>query len=383
VGAVLITGGRAPAALDLARRFAAAGRRVVVADSTPFYLARATAAADAAAVVPSPRDAPLAFLAAVRALIARHGVTLIVPTCEEVFYLARFAAELRPLATLLCGDLPAMERLHNKWVFAALTRGLCAEAPQTLLLRDRAAVGALADPEAFVFKPAYSRFAVHTLVRPARAALGALRPTPEQPWVAQRFVAGRELCSYSVAREGRLTAHVAYEPAWRVGAGSSVYFRPLADARTEAFAAELVARTRYTGQVAFDYIDDASGRLHVLECNPRATSGVHLFAATDPLVAAFDGTASAVVRPAAPRARMISALMLAVGVGQGLRRRKLGAAARDYVRARDVIWSWRDPLPLLFGIVGIGAFAWAGLRSGNGARAAATRDIEWDGEAIA
>lgn len=383
MGAVLITGGRAPVALDLARRFAAAGRRVVVADSTPFYIARATAAAAVAAVVPPPRDRPRAFLAAILALIERHGVDLIVPTCEEAFYLARFAVELRPLATLLCGDLPAMEALHNKWTFASLTRGLSAEAPETLLLRDRADVERLAEPERYVFKPAYSRFAVHTLVRPARAALSAVSPSPQQPWLAQRFVAGRELCSYSVAREGRLTAHAAYEPAWRAGAGSSVYFRPLCDARTETFAAELVARTAYTGQIAFDYIEDAAGTLHVLECNPRATSGVHLFGASDPLVDAFTGAARGVVRPAAPRARMISALMLAVGTVEGVRARRLGAAARDYLRARDVIWSWRDPLPALFGLVAIGAFAWAGLRSGNGARAAATRDIEWDGEAIA
>jgi ATP-grasp domain len=380
---VLITGGRAPVAVDLARSFAAAGAHVVVADSAPLFLARASRAVSKAVRVPPPRQEPRAFAAAIRAIAVGERIDLIVPTCEEVFYLGRFAAELRGVAELFCPDFPVLEELHDKERFTRVARGLGAEVPETWRLTtcdDLEGVAArVAD---LVFKPVFSRFAVHTLVRPTAEAARAITPTPARPWVAQRFVAGRELCSYAVARGGRLTAHALYEPTWRAGRGSGYYFQPMQRPAIEDFTARLVAKLNYTGQIAFDFIEAADGGVHVIECNPRATSGLHLFARDAALARAFDGSARAIVRPREDRVAMLGAAMVFIGGWQALRRWKIGRWMADGWRARDVLWSWRDPAPAFFVFAGLAATLVKAARVGISPQAASTRDIEWDGEEI-
>ena len=109
------------------------------------------------------------------------------------------------------------------------------------------------------------------------AQLAKVRPSSDAPWVAQRFVPGQEYCSFSVLVDGQLRAHSSYQPRYRVGRGSGIYFHSCAPAPIRAFLEQFGRATGYTGQVGFDFIEDQQGRFHVLECNPRATSGVHLF----------------------------------------------------------------------------------------------------------
>ncbi len=380
---VLITGGRAPVAVDLARSFAAAGSHVVVADSAPCFLARASRAVSTAVRVPPPRQEPRAFANAVREIVTRERIDLIVPTCEEVFYLGRFAAGLRAVAELFCADFPLLSELHDKERFTQVARGLGVEVPETWRLSTCADLERVAArAEELVFKPVFSRFAVHTLVRPTAEAARAIVPTAARPWVAQRFIAGRELCSYAVARGGRLTAHALYEPTWRAGRGSGYYFQPVRRPVIEDFTARLVAKLNYTGQIAFDFIEAPDGSVHVIECNPRATSGLHLFGCDERLASSFDGSAPEILRPRGERPAMLGAAMVFIGGWDAIRHLRGGRWVVDGWRARDALWSWRDPAPAFFLFAGLGATLVNAARLGITPQAASTRDIEWDGEEI-
>src|SRR5882724_8638444 len=182
---VLVTGGRAPVALDLARNFAAAGAEVFVADSAPCFLCRSSRSATKAFRVPPPREAPRAFADAIRAIVRREQIDLIVPTCEEVFYLGRYALQLRSETDLFCADFALLRELHDKWRFTHLARDLGIDVPDTWLLRSSRDLDEVTlPPRQLVFKPVFSRFAVHTLVSPSVDAMAALAPTEERPWVA-------------------------------------------------------------------------------------------------------------------------------------------------------------------------------------------------------
>ena len=370
-------------AVDLARSFAASGAQVFVADSAPCFLARASRAVFKSVRVPPPRQEPREFATAIREIAVRERIDLVVPTCEEVFYLGRYAQELREVAELFCPDFPLLAELHDKGRFMQLARGLGVEVPETWRLSTRDDLdGVTARAAELVFKPVFSRFAVHTLVRPTAESLHALVPTAARPWVAQRFVAGRELCSYAVARDGRLTAHALYEPTWRAGRGSGYYFQPMRRPAIEDFTARLVAKLNYTGQIAFDFIDSPDRGVHVIECNPRATSGLHLFARDAALAGALDGSARDIVRPREDRVAMLGAAMVFIGGWQALRRWKIGRWLSDGWRARDVLWSWRDPAPAFFVFAGLASALATAARRGITPQAASTRDIEWDGEEI-
>jgi len=397
---VLITGGRAPVALELARQLSQAGKKVFVADSAPCFLASACRTVVKAFRVPRPRQSPQLFADAIENIVTTERIDQIIPTCEEVFYLSRFAHQLRCKTELFCMDFDVLRNLHDKWIFSQQGRGYGVEVPETWLLNDLSDWRGLPlPPEQLVFKPVYSRFAVHTLVKPNANTLKNSRAGAIRQWVAQRFVSGREMCSYAVARQGQLRAHALYEPLWRAGKSSSYYFSAVQRPAIEAFTRTFVASLGYTGQIAFDFIETPDGKIYVLECNPRATSGVHLFLPQDGLAGAFDpgletgftgetendnaALASPVIRPSSTEPRMLASIMAVLGPFHALRAAQFGRLISDFGRAHDAVWNAKDPLPSFYSFVGLGAFLYIALREGINPIAASTHDIEWDGQEIA
>ncbi|WP_263262524.1 ATP-grasp domain-containing protein [Pseudomonas sp. RIT-PI-S] len=377
---VLILGARAPACLEWARAFNEAGWQVSVGDSLRQPLSRFSRAAHHFVRLPEPRDNPARWIDALASLITARQIDLVLPTCEEVFYLAHGLERLAPLCRVLTSDFALLHRLHHKGHFAAMSQGWTAAAPETQLLEDHQAVHALAEHcHQWVFKPAYSRFASRTLIRPSREQLAKVRPSAAAPWVAQRFVQGRELCSYSVLVGGELRAHSCYHPRYRVGRGSGIYFQPEAPPPVLEFLEQFGRATGYTGQVGFDFIEDASGCFHVLECNPRATSGVHLFSGQrQPLVASL-GTAPAPLLQAGAQPHMIGlAMLLLAAPSHAL----LPGFWRDVRAARDVIVAPGDARPLTAQLLSLGEILLRAAFRRCSVLAASTADIEWNGQPL-
>ncbi|MEW6634549.1 MAG: hypothetical protein AB1440_27050, partial [Pseudomonadota bacterium] len=188
---VLITGARAPVALHLARLLDGASRRVVLADTPARPIAAASKACTGYYRLPPPRFEPQAYAEAVEALIRKENVGLVIPTCEEVFHLALAWRGRAMPARLFAPGIGLLAEVHNKHAFIRLAEKLGLAVPETKLLRSpddlRAVRGRSRE---LVFKPVWSRFASHVLLRPAPEKLAAIAPSPAMPWVAQRFVEG-------------------------------------------------------------------------------------------------------------------------------------------------------------------------------------------------
>ncbi len=95
-------------------------------------------------------------------------------------------------------------------------------------------------------------------------------------WIVQEFIEGEEICAYSIWDNGVMKACCFYRPDIRFGKGASIYFEsadyPELEKRIQTFGESM----NYQGQLSFDFIEK-NGKYYVLECNPRATSGAHLF----------------------------------------------------------------------------------------------------------
>ncbi|KMM73933.1 hypothetical protein ACP93_19210 [Xanthomonas sp. NCPPB 1128] len=384
---VLITGARAPVALDLARRFAAQGWRVHLADSVASRISGWSRAVAAHHRVAPARDAPRAWLADLNDVLARQRIDVLVPTCEEVFYLARYRSALPAQLHLPLHDFDTLRTLHSKYAFMELARGLDSDVdvPDSIRVHDLEQAREWAGTAPLVLKPEFSRFGVHVRLYP-HGMLAADTPLPDQgAWVAQRYCDGEERCSYALARDGVLLAHAVYRPRYRLRRSSSYYFDAAPDPQIERFTAQLVQALRFSGQISFDWMVSAQGRCSVIECNPRATSGLHLFAATDPLVALLcgdAGDAQAPLRPADDRAAMLGMLMLGVALPAALGHGRLRQWRQDYVRAEDVLAPRGDRWPLAGTLCDLGSHARLALAQRCSVREAATRDTEWDGEAL-
>lgn len=377
---VLILGARAPACLEWARAFNEAGWTVSVGDSLGQPLSRFSRSAHNFVRLPEPRLDPAAWIDALARVIEVQRIDLLLPTCEEVFYLAHGMARLASLCRVLTSDFALLHRLHHKGQFADMTQGWVLSAPETRLLTDQQALSALSKETAqWVFKPAYSRFASQTLIRPDAVRLNKVQPSIDAPWVAQRFIQGREFCSFSVLIGGELRAHSCYQPRYRVGRGSGIYFEPVAPQPVRRFLEQFGRESGYTGQVGFDFIEDQAGRFHVLECNPRATSGVHLFDnQRQALVSSVGEMSSSVLEPT-PEPRMIALAMLLLAAPA---RAFSGTFWRDYRAARDVIVQQGDVLPLAAQWLSLGEIIYRAASRRCGLLAASTADIEWNGQAL-
>lgn len=377
---VLILGPRAPAALELARHFDRAAWDAHVADSVSCRLSAWSRSVTRAHRLPPPRSQPAGFVAALARIVADERIDLLVPTCEEVFALSRYRSALPQSLRVLVDDFDKLKALHSKRRFLELAQDCGANVPESLAVANLYEARSWADGQPLVLKPEYSRFGVHVRLYPHGMPEDAPPLGLAQTWVAQRFHAGTELCSYSIADRGRLLAHCVYRPAYRISRSSSFYFEPVPNAAIRGFVERFLRKIDFTGQISFDWIIGDDGSATVLECNPRAISGVHLFAPGDGLPAALMGEDMACIEPSAPRPKMLAGVMLSAGFAQALKRGSVERWWRDYRRADDVLSLPGDRLPPLGGLVDIGAFARIALTRGCSLREAATRDIEWDGE---
>lgn len=274
---ILITGARAPISLDLARTLAGTGHHVWMTDSLRFPIGAASPDIRGYIRMSPPRQAFGAFANELESTCARYQIDLIVPTSEEVFWVALAKSVGRLTADALAPPLGKLLTLHDKWSFAQLAGTLGYGAGENRLLETPEAVQALESHIDWVLKPVCSRFASRTLISPTPAQRARIQPSPNEPWLAQQRAHGPEYCTYNIAQGGELQLHVAYRPKWRAGKGASVYFEPHTDLRLRDMATTFASQMKLSGQFSLDVIDTGE-KLVALECNPRGTSGVHLAA---------------------------------------------------------------------------------------------------------
>ena len=375
---ILLTGGRSPAALELARAFHRAGHVVFMAESLRGHLSAPSRCIARNFLVPPPRQQTADFLNALVGIVQRQRIDLVLPVNEETFYVAmgrsRLPAFVEPIHTL--------RRLHHKWDFAFYAASLGLSVPESILIEDPDdLLYAFTHWRELVLKPAYSRFASQTLILPTiNQAFATLTFDPACPWVAQEFIHGAQVCTYSVVHRGRITAHAAYRSEFTAGQGATVAFRHADHPAAFEWVRTFVEAAQFTGQISFDFIENAQGAVTALECNPRATSGVHLLAAHPRFTKAFFDPALPLVTPDGPNPSMLSTAMLAYALPDSLRKRTFRRWLGAFMRSRDTLFNLCDPLPAL--LQGRGILHYLGLarRHGLSPLQASTFDIEWNGE---
>ncbi|MDX8531382.1 ATP-grasp domain-containing protein [Mesorhizobium sp. VK25A] len=379
ITSILITGARAPVALHLARLLHGAGHRMILADTPSRPIAAASKACARYHRLPPPRFEPQAYADAVEALIRAEGISLVIPTCEEVFHLALVWHGRTMPALLFAPDIGLLAKVHNKHSFIRLAEQIGLAVPETALLNSPDDLEAVRGrSRELVFKPVWSRFASHVLLRPTPQALDAVAPSPAMPWVAQRFIEGEEISAYAVARGGRLKALALYRPLYRAGKGAGIFFERVEDDAARELVERVVAGTTWTGQISFDLMREPGGRVLPLECNPRAVSGLHFFRDPAHFVDAVldDGPE---VAPDVSAPQTVRLAMWIYGLPAALR---LGGLARfrKAMRESEELLDWPgDSAPVKAQWPALAEIARVALRQRISLQSASTRDIEWNG----
>ena len=378
---ILFTGGRAPVTLELARQFHANGNRVYVAESLPFHICQFSNAVYDNITIPAPNDDLEAFGAALSKVIKEHSIDYLIPTCEEVFHISRVKSQLPEQCTVFADDIGKLRKLHSKKEFMDYASGFGLPTPRTFVVTTLEPVHeALRNGRDIVFKKVFSRFSSDTIVLPrGEQDVSHVVVSEETPWVIQDYLGNEQYCTYSIVIEGVIQAHGTYPTTYTAGQGASTYF---AESNVEAiytWIESFMKAIHYTGQISFDFMKTPSGAFMPIECNPRATSGVHLFEVRDRLDRAFLGKNNKLIIPGGERRSMLGLGMLVYGLPKSIKRMTLRRWLGDWFKANDVVFSWKDLLPVLGQFICFAVFIWIALRSKVTVMAASTLDIEWNG----
>jgi predicted ATP-grasp superfamily ATP-dependent carboligase len=383
-GNILFTGGRSTVTLHLTRLFNQGGYKVYIADSIKDNLSGASKYAEKNLLIPSPAIETEKFIDALIDIIKKYNIQTLIPTCEEVFYISRWKEKLDPYCFVFTASIEVLTRLHSKYQFINLLKDLGLPNPQTKLLTSAKELSDQLDKiEKFVLKPEFSRFASQVLINDkSPEKLAKVKISEKYPWVFQEFLQGQAFCSYSVVQEGKVLAHSIYPSIYCAGQGATVYFESAIVPEIDDIVFKIAKVLNYTGQLAFDFIrSDRDGCYYPIECNPRPTSGVHLFSAKENLPLAFKQNIrlNNMIRSGSTNTGVVSMAMILYCLPK-IKTVKGGA---DFIKkmlfSKDVIFQVKDLKPFFIQFKALSHLVSEARKDKTTILEASTKDIEWNG----
>ncbi|MEM9706073.1 MAG: ATP-grasp domain-containing protein [Pseudomonadota bacterium] len=377
---VLLTLGRLPKALELARALAGAGNRVIVAEPFARHLCAPSRAVAKSVKVRPPATDLNGYTEDLRRIVREEGVDVIIPISEEAPFAIIAAEAMGTGVHLASPPFRTIATLHDKLAFIETASRLGLPTPQTFSADDGRA-DRLKTSSDYVVKPRNGCSGIGVSFH-KKGDAGPTR-ADRQNFVVQERAYGRLVSIQLLVRRGETVGSVAYKGTAFSGSVAVQFERVDTAEAALSWAKAFAHRFEYDGFIAFDMVLDDQAtpeKVMVLECNPRLTSGVHFFHADD--LAAF-----ALGRSFSARARLKPETRLQEGhtalleaYGQILKPRRCFKSLRNAFSTRDVLWSAHDPLPFLL----MTPMSWGVLKrvafEGMSFGEAATCDIAWRGE---
>ena len=370
----LLTVGRFPAALTLARSLHEHGVRVIVADPLKRQLCSVSRAVAKTFQVAPPNDDIEGWEQDILDIVEREKVTDLIPTSEEVCHVANLAPRLPDTIRYVGPPAKWIAQWHDKLQFVnyAISRGVTA--PSTYTTSDGEARALIRQTEC-VLKPRRGCSGTEVSFIPP----GSTLPPPSQDMLLQRRVEGNHLYTLSWVDAGEVRATASYRGSTHSGTVAVGFQSAPTPFSVKQWIEQYVADTDVTGFLSFDFILDRSGIPWGIECNPRLSSGVH-FIDEAWLGAAVMGEAIGApsISPAGKRVQWsYSTLTEAYKHLFRFQIPELIGCLRDLFVSRDAVWSWRDPLPFVLMTPLCWEFIWRSIRQRISIGDASQCDIAW------
>ena len=345
---ILITSARSFIALDLARKFHSAGHRVFTADTMSMHVSRFSRAVTKNFTIPSPRLKPKEFIAEMVKISEQNKIDIIVPIYEEILYLAEQRDQFPKTTEIFGPPFPLLNELHSKWLFTLKQRELGIETPKTYLIEKVKDLDKIDRSVPYAVKASYSRASLEILKLSPGQPVPQLVIEPHNPWVAQEWLNGEKFCSYSICRDGVVRAHSLYPVGHTANGQGCIVFTSIDHPNIRKWIETFVKHIKFTGQIAFDFIETPDKKVYAIECNPRATSGAHLFENIDHIDQAFLKEPCPTIYPLGRPPKQLGIAMMMYGWRENsMPENSFKKFANVLFNAKDVVFNYQDPMPFL------------------------------------
>lgn len=376
----LLTLGRLPKALDIAEALHKAGWRVIIAEPAGWHLARVSRYVDKSIKVTAPNEHQSQYISDLINAIKKESVSLVVPVSEEALHATLIEPKLPSGVKLYSMPQERLRELHDKERFIKLAESFDLTVPKTFLLGTHQAT-AFAKEHDFILKPICTCSGQGLEIHDAGNTLPEASALP--PTIVQEQMKGALKSTFSMCDKGRVIGTVVYRSAILSGTVGVAFERLEHETAIENWIADFVQKANHTGFISFDMMENEQGVPHAIECNPRATSGIHFVER--------ESIASAIVNPEKTDTLKMRPQKLMQQFYPCLTETQASLFKRDDFlkkagimwKAKEVNFAWRDPLPLWL----MPFTSWQIMKrafiNGESFGEASTYDIAWFEEAPA
>lgn len=381
---VLLTLGRLPVALEIARAFATQDYRVIIAEPFAWPLCRLSKYVDRCFKTIAPAREVDTYCDQLLEIIKAEQVSIVVPVSEEIIFVSALKERLPVSVAITCMDQKSLAMLHDKYRFATWAIAQNLPMPETALASQAEKVQGIVSM-AHIVKPRLS--CSGTGVRLAEAGEPLLRTEVTCRNIVQRRLNGKHCSTFSIASGGSVITSICYQGLLQSGTVSVCFKQIEIPPAIAAFIARAVSHLKFNGMISFDFIQSATGEWQAIECNPRATSGIH-FLEPKVLVQALLSVANRVAPPAVDRAandsdklcefpRMEFWSCLAKVEGDLFKLKWNRDGWRLLLTARDVTWSRKDTKPSLFMPLVLAPQLWQAIKQRRPVSELLLLDVGW------
>jgi len=284
---IIITGAKMTKSLQLARSFYAAGHKVFLLETNKYWLSgnRFSNAIAGFYTVPDPQKDWDGYCQQLLDIVKRENIDLFIPVSSAAG--CYHESLVKPLLSEHCEvlhfDPEVTQMLDNKFTFIEKAKTFCLSVPKSFLVTNPEQIinfDFAADGSQYILKsiPYDSVRRLNMTKLPLNSAVEekefveSLPISEEKPWIMQEFIKGKEYCTHSTVRKGKVRLHCCCE-----SSEFQVNYEYVNNPKIYEWVEKFVKELNLTGQISFDFIQTEDGRVYPLECNPRTHSAITTF----------------------------------------------------------------------------------------------------------
>lgn len=343
----LLTNARSQISLDLARHLHHAGHEVYAVDTKFFHVCRFSNAVKKSFITPVPSKEPEKYVKALLDIVKTEKIDVLIPIWEDVLYISKAIDQFPASCKVFCSSFDLIHKLHHKYLFIELLKENGFLVPETKLVSSQDELEKLQMKGTYALKACYSR-ASRKVIKVDSNTVPTVEFPKNNPWIAQEWIDGKRFCTYSVCHEGSVRAHATYPVEYTLeDKNSCILYEAYNHKGILDWVKRFAASVKFTGNIAFDFIEGPDGKLYAIECNPRATGGAHLFRLKDNIHLAYLNQVEETILPKCGMSKQIATGMLFYGLKNGFTENRFINYLKKAFTTKDVIFSLKDIKPFL------------------------------------
>jgi predicted ATP-grasp superfamily ATP-dependent carboligase len=284
---ILVTGAKMAKSLQLARLFYAAGNRVILIETEKYWLSgsRFSNTISKFYTVPDPQKNWDAYCKKMLHIIQKEKIDVFVPVTSPVgsYYESLLKPHISKYCEVVHFDVQITQMLDSKFEFIEKAKSIGLSVPGSFLVTKPETVldfDFTAENRQYILKSipydSVHRLDMTKLPMKSKSEMvkfvESLPISKEKPWAMQEFITGKEYCTHSTVRKGKIRLHVCCE-----SSEFQLNYEHVENKKIYEWVREFVEQFDITGQVSFDFIQAKDGTVYPIECNPRTHTAITTF----------------------------------------------------------------------------------------------------------